>query len=176
MKMTCSWVQSLTGAELCGRTMEAKPWTGLSRVSSTTQIGFQRSFQPCAAFRRLSLGWMCVRQSWFMTTWKSVCRTTEGLWHFLTEYYWKWRKFSCALTVLRISARVMWPCHMTFCSFYPCGGWEASKTRVASPHLPQPSGEWTADLKVCVRHNSEALKLSEDKRRRNSPVSKTGSV
>lgn len=63
---------------------------------------------------------------------------------------------------------------MTRCSFYPCGVWEASKTRVASPHLPQPSGEWTADLKVCVRRNSEALKPSEDKRRRNSPVSKNG--
>lgn len=46
---------------------------------------------------------------------------------------------------------------------YPCGVWEASKPRVASPHFPQPSGEWTAELKVCVRHNTEALKLSQDK-------------
>lgn len=35
--------------------------------------------------------------------------------------------------------------------FYPCGSREASKAGVASPHFPQLSGEWTADLNVCVQ-------------------------
>lgn len=47
---------------------------------------------------------------------------------------------------------------MTKASFSPCGSWEASKARVASPHFPQLSGEWTADLNECVCVEGAALK------------------
>ncbi|KAK5900015.1 hypothetical protein CesoFtcFv8_009431 [Champsocephalus esox] len=48
---------------------------------------------------------------------------------------------------------------MTEASFYPCGAWEASKPRVASPQLPQPSG---GKLYGCLRMKAH----------RNSPVPK----
>lgn len=149
--------------------MAAKPRALPGRVTTTTQVVFRDWFSSVWTLGTVKIVWIKlfgkkkIRRRLLTTDLVLILGRSlhqserEGC---IGLVDLKKKKFPLDMSFFMSSARVTWPCHVTEATFYPCGGWEASKPRVASPHFPQPSGEWTADLKVCVRHNTEALKLS----------------